>query len=319
MQDIIDNYLIKLRPIEFLYANKHICKHVLDYLCGLKIPITHANHFYIIRLLGESGRYSQIAEFTNRNYTNEEDVKTAIREGIMREVDFKYHRYYTDKNYVKEIFLHHAVRFPYRINMNQVIEYIEEKYTTDPEYSLLMKGSMESQIFFDGSTLINDQHYRENWSEYYARQGIIYAIKTSPESLIDMVAYIVDGLYNDADAVIIGDENGDTINCQLIWRCSSLRYTQLFIEEMAGILDDVRMRKLHTLLWHHKTFDIMHELREEMYGKSRHNTPLFNRLRQQNNTRKAIIIRYHISRYTITDYNNYRHYLWFNAGIDYAE
>ncbi|AMN84405.1 hypothetical protein E23_00512 [Faustovirus] len=266
----------------------------------MSIPCTHINHYRVIRLLGENGRCDHIADFTNRNFTNEHDVNLAIKNRIVKEDDFKYHSYYTDKNHVKEKFLYWAARSPYHIDMNRVIEYIEKKYTTDPEYSDIMRSYI----------LPSDAYKNADWNEYYARRYIIYIIRIAPNYLINTVGHIIDNLYNNDDNN--GDDHDDDdggLHWTTMWFHTSISFLKLLSEEMSEILDEIRMNKLRTILWHYKMFCVTHELREELCGRGKQNTPLFDRLRQFTNMTQDVII-FRLVNSPDTTNNNYKYSLW---------
>lgn len=64
MQDIIDNCLIRLSPIDWLDVNKSLREKALGWIQYKNISCVNGVYYRIVRLLGVSNKYKLLQEFT---------------------------------------------------------------------------------------------------------------------------------------------------------------------------------------------------------------------------------------------------------------
>lgn len=287
MQDIVIHELVPLEPYEFLGVSKAARMAAIEILLQERIPCTDRHYYYVIHVLACTNRFADIASFTENNWTGETDIVDAIKHGVLQERDFKYLKYYTDLHYIKRIMVYRASRSIFNIDMNLVIDIIGEQYLTDPEYEDLIAPDIFDLSQPKGSRFINHDINTE-WNDHYARQSLRFAIRHDPGGVVESIAADIGDLYNNniMDNANNNINNDDDDNEELryrpfIWNRVSTEYLQLLINEADALLDDAMKHKLNLYLWHHRMFDVGHELREEMYVKASNEKPVFKIPRDQ--------------------------------------
>ncbi|QJX73776.1 hypothetical protein F-E9_3 [Faustovirus] len=188
MQDVIDNHLIKLSPVEFLDVSKQTRKVALEWIHTVRTSCRDNDYYKIINCLTKYGKANLIAAFTKDNFNSAQFIERLKYGAVIHaprhiSVAYRYIKYYDDRAIYDML--------------NSFIDTLGVRLflrLADTFDKTFIRGNMFIEmlihpLLFDGEGVVS----RKYWDSEAGTETIKFIIKFYPDFVIDYVTPFANG------------------------------------------------------------------------------------------------------------------------------